>query len=413
MKLLFNQKYNIALLLCLVILAVLFLSKKKKEGYDSRSANRQSINQAQQLEDGSVASDYVKAQKIKDTQQVDEANAAITGYRRKRIKDKYSDFIGVVEANKFNTFASKKITKYGDKVSSFLDDIASVIIQKHEDNSPKSRDVYGNGTDVPDTITTGLKPDTSLILTSGCSNKSILRSDFADDICMTYFGDYEAINEKCNQLSNDNCNLPACCVLVNGTKCVAGDANGPTYLTDQGNEIDYNYYLFRNKCYGAGCKDAQNTYQKKCGAYADNSTKVSQDCMVQMFNDAGCTSANPIYVVDDTYAYNNSKSSKKYIEGDLQTIAKSLMADIAKGYDDSRIKCKPDPTNPCDDFLSTGEGISKACMIKMYNDAACPTSATNCMNKAPALISDQFVSDYSRTDKNNIKRIIDVAAKAI
>ena len=219
MKFFFSVKLNLALLLILIILAVLFLVKKRKyyEGYER--------------------SDLPEDQEIV----------------LQRQKDKAAEKVGVYYANKFGDQASATLNDVGGDLNSALGSIADLVIDKEPAiNTPQWRSMYGNGVTVPDTITTGLKPDTSLIVTSGCSVKSIVKSQYEEDICVTYAGDYPTLDTKCKALSNDNCNLPACCVLINGTKCVAGDANGPTYLTDQGNEIDYKYYLHRNKCYGAG-----------------------------------------------------------------------------------------------------------------------------------------------------------------
>lgn len=364
MKLFFNIKFNIAVLLLGLIILALFLSDQpQKEGFSEYSGYNTPAQLAAQ----------------------------------KSARDK-ADMIG--------DKVSSGVKTVGDSVDSGLNKIASFFDTSVKVNLPKWRDVYGNGISVPDTVTTGLKPDTSLILVDGCSKKSIMHSDYTNDFCSVYQGDYETIDTKCKALSIDNCGLPSCCVLLNGTKCVAGDAKGPTYLTDQGNQIDYYYYLYRNKCYGAGCNDSSSKYQQICGKYADNSTNVSQDCMVQMFNKAGCTSPKPIFVINDDYVYNNSKSSKKYIQNDLIATAKTLLSEISKGNQDSRIKCSGDPSNPCDQFLSTDAGVSKACMVKMYNDAGCP-------NKVAPMITDDMVYNYRNTNKDNVKKIIKTATELL
>jgi hypothetical protein len=372
MKFFLSVKFNLALLLILIILAVLFLVKKEKyyEGYQR--------------------SDLPESEEV----------------RIQREKNEAANRAGTYRANQFGDQASATLNDVGNSLSSSLDTIADLIIDNPKINTPKWRSMYGDGVTVPDTITTGLKPDTSLILTSGCSVKSIVKSEYEEDICVTYAGDYPTLDTKCKGLSNDNCNLPACCILINGVKCVAGDANGPTYLTDQGNEIEYKYYLHRNKCYGAGCDEAANGYLEKCGKYADNSTGISQGCMIEMFNKAGCPNKSPKFIINDDYAYNNSRSSKKYIEMDLKEIAKNLLSDITKGNDDSRIKCNADPNNPCDQFLSDSTGINKACMIRLYNDNGCP-------NNVPPLVTDSFENNYRNTSKIDIKDIMRNATSLI
>jgi hypothetical protein len=368
MKIRFNRKFNLAILLSVLlalIIVLVFLACRKNviESYEPR-----------------VASDLVG------------------NYANSSSYDESAKRAGIKAANEIGDVATTNLNKAGDSIESGLDSVLAFINTEKVVNVPQWRDVYDTSAG-PDTISMGIKPDTSLILTDGCTRKSILRSDYEEDICTKYQGDYQKIDEKCKALNNENCTLPVCCVLLNGNKCVAGNVNGPTFLTDQGNQIDYYYYLYGKKCYGAGCNDASNNYQAKCGAYANNSTGVSKDCMIQLFNDAGCSSTKPIYVINDEYVYNNSKTSKKYIQNDLKETAKAFLSEIAKGDKDSKVKCSADPNNPCDVYLNDSVGISKACMIRMYNDAGCP-------NNKPPLISSQFVAESQEKDKSALQKII-------
>ena len=55
----------------------------------------------------------------------------------------------------------------------------------------------------------------------------------------------------CNKLTKGNCQSSDCCVFLNGKKCVAGNANGPVYRSnDNGDKIDVDNYYFKSKCYG-------------------------------------------------------------------------------------------------------------------------------------------------------------------
>ena len=64
---------------------------------------------------------------------------------------------------------------------------------------------------------------------------------FSDGFCQTY-SDPVARNNQCSALTTENCNQTDCCVVLNGTQCVAGDAAGPTYKTDaNGDDIDFAY----------------------------------------------------------------------------------------------------------------------------------------------------------------------------
>jgi len=254
-----------------------------------------------------------------------------------------------------------------------------------------------------DTVTAVKRPDVSFITTDNCSTQSLLTSDYKNDICSTYEGDYQSINQKCNALSNDNCNYVSCCVLLNGNKCVAGNANGPTYLTDQGNAIDYNYYKYRGKVYPEDYNFVPSKgYVKKCGKYANNSTHVSKECMIQMFNDAGCTNKTPTALINDIAVYEYSNYSKKYIQNDLENAVSRLKKNAAGGDDDSRILCYgANANNVCDVFNNNNIGVSQECMIRMFNDAGCPNNntATNGINSA----NPDLINKWTNYNKRNLK----------
>lgn len=62
------------------------------------------------------------------------------------------------------------------------------------------------------------------------------------------------LEESCKKLTNENCNSVSCCVLLNGEKCVAGDAEGPTFKTKtNGSKQNIDFYYYQKKCYGSGC----------------------------------------------------------------------------------------------------------------------------------------------------------------
>jgi len=76
----------------------------------------------------------------------------------------------------------------------------------------------------------------------------------ADAFCKTEEGSQSSLNTKCQQLTNKNCNLTSCCVLLNGEKCVAGGISGPTFNTDKnGKSKPFDYYYWQNQCFGPKC----------------------------------------------------------------------------------------------------------------------------------------------------------------
>jgi hypothetical protein len=58
---------------------------------------------------------------------------------------------------------------------------------------------------------------------------------------------------NCKKLTKDNCTTVGCCLLLNGEKCVGGDESGPTYLNEDGKDIDVQYYIYKGDCKGKGC----------------------------------------------------------------------------------------------------------------------------------------------------------------
>ena len=60
------------------------------------------------------------------------------------------------------------------------------------------------------------------------------------------------IEQNCNRLPNDVCAATSCCVLLGGTKCVAGDEKGPTMKSNYTDPFIRNkdLYYYQGKCYG-------------------------------------------------------------------------------------------------------------------------------------------------------------------
>ena len=69
-------------------------------------------------------------------------------------------------------------------------------------------------------------------------------------LCTQFAAQPQVLNEKCGSLTEKNCNVTSCCVWLNGTSCVAGDANGPTFRTTKGKPIDVQYYSYQGKVIG-------------------------------------------------------------------------------------------------------------------------------------------------------------------
>jgi len=85
------------------------------------------------------------------------------------------------------------------------------------------------------------------------SKFSKLDSDNVDvAFCQNDMSSHEK-DANCKKLTKGNCTTVGCCVLLNGEKCVGGSESGPTYLNEDGKDIDVQYYKFKDMCKGKGC----------------------------------------------------------------------------------------------------------------------------------------------------------------
>ena len=79
----------------------------------------------------------------------------------------------------------------------------------------------------------------------------------SDNINFSFCQNSISSSEKdanCKKLTKGNCSTVGCCVLLNGEKCVGGNESGPTYLDEDGKDIDVQYYIHKDKCVGKGCQ---------------------------------------------------------------------------------------------------------------------------------------------------------------
>lgn len=226
------------------------------------------------------------------------------------------------------------------------------------------------------------KKDDTIINNTPCSKFSVIHSDYDLDICKEYGDNYVDLNERCKKLSTTNCNIPSCCVLVDGDKCRAGTSTGPVFSTENGIDLDYDFYLHKEQCYGVCDPEARGMSLSQCAKYSENSTNVSKDCMMQMFNKYACQEnlRNPEESFVDSDFYERYKNlSKQQIEAGLKETCTDYYKECNK-YDDDSI------------------GISTNCMVKMMNRLGCPNSTPT--------FSDTFISSNTKKPFKEIKEIM-------
>jgi hypothetical protein len=208
------------------------------------------------------------------------------------------------------------------------------------------------------------KYDPPIILSDSCSKKGLLYSEFKEDICDLYSRDMVKLNAKCQKLSAENCKIPSCCVLLNGTNCVAGNFNGPIFTKD---DSDYTYYYNKEVCYG-DCSQAQS-YESACSQYDKNSTGISKSCMVQMFNNHGCPNKNPDAFINDDMVATYSNTTKQYVDNYIKTSVDQLkflkVAELCDG-DTGKPKADADANSDSDsnrgpvDSVEGAAGVAKS-----------------------------------------------------
>lgn len=112
--------------------------------------------------------------------------------------------------------------------------------------------------------------------------------DTQNSLCTTYGSKPIEMEAACSALTGKNCMNSSCCVYVNGNKCVAGSALGPTQLTDTKTDmmIPVDTYYYENKCYDGPTKTstsscASNTRnQNVCDMYGQTHSKNEWMCNI-------------------------------------------------------------------------------------------------------------------------------------
>ena len=72
------------------------------------------------------------------------------------------------------------------------------------------------------------------------------------DIMSGFCAQPGSIETNCSALTANQCASTTCCVLLGGSKCVGGDANGPTLASNYSDVQIHNkdFYYYQGKCYG-------------------------------------------------------------------------------------------------------------------------------------------------------------------
>jgi hypothetical protein len=290
-------------------------------------------------------------------------------------------FIGLIILGwkKFQTIESLREINYSSERNLFRNDADS-------NESEMNYRIETNLTPKLAQATEAAKIDKTVITTNPCMGSfALINSEFSIDICKEYGDNYTDLNEKCKKISTTNCTLTDCCVLIDGEKCRAGSSAGPNFSTEDGVDIDYEFYLYKNNCYGACNNDSAESIPvslSACTKYSDNSTNISKDCMMQMFNKYACQAniRNPEEsFVTPEFAEKFKGLSKKELRDSFKDTCSAYYKECEKYDDDSK-------------------GVSTECMVQMLNRLGCP-------NQNPEL-SGAFIDSTQNKTKREVKTIL-------
>ena len=97
---------------------------------------------------------------------------------------------------------------------------------------------------------------------------------YGDAFCQLNSVNAEDLNNTCATLTAQNCNAASCCVWVNGEKCMAGNADGPSMMEI---DIDKDYYSHKYTCRG-NCNQKKTIPNAK-SCYGYDCTIENQKCL--------------------------------------------------------------------------------------------------------------------------------------
>uniref|UniRef100_A0A6C0JJF4 Uncharacterized protein n=1 Tax=viral metagenome TaxID=1070528 RepID=A0A6C0JJF4_9ZZZZ len=71
-------------------------------------------------------------------------------------------------------------------------------------------------------------------------------------ICNYYKTNLSDLENACRSLDPNVCAATNCCVLLGGSKCISGNQNGPTFMSNYGDPllINRDFYYYQGKCFG-------------------------------------------------------------------------------------------------------------------------------------------------------------------
>lgn len=239
-----------------------------------------------------------------------------------------------------------------------LSQLQGIIDRENAANTAKAAAAAQKAADITTTI------DTTQSIYQGKTYFKGMK--FGDGFCELNNTDPISLNSKCGALTAESCNQTDCCIFINGKKCVAGDATGPTFKTDNnGEDIDYAYYSYKNMCYGSCGKGISNA-ANPCSAYESTDTGISIQCLQRLWAETKCP--NTRYITPTVV-----ESLKDFSKSAILDQMKNAKAEpnYAKCYGGNPANWPP----PCDRTKDSSAGLSSRCLTKLFKDVGCTNTA--------------------------------------
>jgi len=237
--------------------------------------------------------------------------------------------------------------------------------------------------------------------TQPCSGKTFTNAKkFGSSLAINYKGKTSELNEKCAQLTSENCNLTDSCVWVGGKKCMAGDVEGPTIKVDSnGKDIDYAYYTYKSECYGS-CGTGTN-FANPCTEFKDEDAGVNIQCISRLWGQTECP---------------NSRYVNRSLVEKLKDYSKAgIKAIFSKARDEVNFANCYGPNEadwplPCELYPNdNSKKVSVRCLNKLYSDTGCDNEAIITPNFAKANayrtkkeLINEFDNYHNGVDSNGI-----------
>jgi hypothetical protein len=251
--------------------------------------------------------------------------------------------------NQMNSILSKEVDSISDAPYAEVSDSSGVVIDTTPEvcTDPNSANC------------------TSSALFVGQNKSFFSGTTFSKGFCQTYGNNPMKLNQQCNRLTAENCNATDCCVFLNGAKCVAGSQDGPLFTVEDGQDVDYAYYSYKNTCYGS-CGKGQASSANPCTAYNDTDANLSVECLNRLWKKTGCPNNTYInaQVIDQLKDYSKVAIKKQFKDATLEQ-------NYPKCYG-------TDMTNwpvPCVETTPSSFGLGPRCMTKLLTDSGCTNTS--------------------------------------